>query len=42
MFMTSYLCKYPESNPYISDDDHLKNEDNFCAKNYKSKILTKS
>ena len=27
---------------YISDDDHFKDEDYFCAKKYKSKILTKS
>ena len=39
--MTSYLYKYPASNPYILDDDRLKYEDYFCAKKYKSKILTK-
>ena len=27
--------------PSISDDDHLKHENIFCAKKYKSKILTK-
>ena len=32
----------PVSNYYISDDDHLKYEDDFCAKKYKSKILNKS
>ena len=35
MFMTSYLCKLPALNPNISDDDHLKYEDNFCAEKYK-------
>ena len=39
--MTSYLCYKPARDPSISDDDHLKHENNFWAKKYKSKILTK-
>ena len=35
MFKTSYLCKLPALNPNISDDDHLKYEDHFCAEKYK-------
>ena len=33
--MTSYLCNKPECGPNISDYDHLKCKDNFCAKKWK-------
>ena len=41
MFMTAYLCKSPAHDPNISDNGHLKHENTFLNKKYKSKILTK-
>ena len=42
MFMTSYLSKSPTCDPNISDNGHLKHENNFWTNKYKQKILTKS
>ena len=39
--MTSYLCKSPACDPYISDNGHLKHK-KIWTKKYKFKILTKS
>ena len=41
VFMTSYLCKSPARDPNIPDNGHVKHENNFWTKKYKSKILTK-
>ena len=38
MTRTSFICKYLAINPCSSDNDHLKYEDDFYAKKYKSKI----
>ena len=32
VFMMSYLCYLPARDPSISDDDHLKHENNFLCK----------
>ena len=41
MFMTSYLCNKSARGPNISENDLKKYDDNFCAKKWKSKFLTK-
>ena len=42
MLMTSYLCNKSARGPNISENDHKKYDDNFYAKKWKSKMLTKS
>ena len=32
--MTSYLCKLPARDPNISDNGHLKHENNFWTQNF--------
>ena len=41
VFMTSYLYESPARDPNISDNGHVKHENNFWTKKYKSKISTK-
>ena len=41
VFMMSYLYKSPARDPNISDNGHVKHENNFWTNKYKLKILKK-